>query len=101
MANDTLVLKKSVDVARRHGRDLLWVEAVKDVAKFVALAKDRQPTQARLKTLQANLLKQPHIIGDRPSPLPIVILDILRIVATPPTAGDAIHGANASFGRHG
>jgi hypothetical protein len=39
-----------------------------------------------LKTLQAQLLKEPPVVFDGPSPFLVVIAEIERIAARPPTA---------------
>ena len=54
------------------------VEAGEGVAEILALAEDRQPRQAGLEALEADLLEQPEIVGDRPPPFAIVIDRVVR-----------------------
>ena len=60
----------------------------------LALAQDRQPREAGLKPLEAQLLEQPHVIGDGKAPLAVVVGAVLGSRAGPPAAGDAVRARN-------
>jgi hypothetical protein len=60
------------------------VEASKRLAEVLSLAEDRQPTEASLKTLEADLLEEPRVVMDRPAPLGVVIGGIVRGAGPPP-----------------
>src|SRR5690606_17009545 len=45
--------------------------------EVLALSENGQPGEPRLEPLEAKLLEKPHIIGDRPTPLMVVIGDIV------------------------
>jgi len=66
------------------------IETSKCFAKGRAFAQYRQPTQASLKSFQTDFLEQSIVIDHTVSPFSIVILDILWIIASPPTAEDSI-----------
>ncbi len=59
------------------------VESMEGFAKRVPLAQDRDPREARLESLEADLLEEPSIVGDRKSPFVVVVGDVQRIVAAP------------------
>src|SRR6185312_6889283 len=68
----------------------LEVEIREGLAKSLALAQDRQPRQAGLEPLQADLLEKTPVVRDRPPPLMVVIVQIVWQVAMPGTANDAV-----------
>ena len=47
-------------------------------AEILALAEDREPGQAGLEALEADLLEQPEVVGDRPAPFAVVIVADIR-----------------------
>jgi hypothetical protein len=60
-------------------------------AERLALAQDRQPGEARLEPLQAQLLEQPDVVDDREAPLGVVIAAVLLgVAAAPEAASDAV-----------
>src|SRR5579864_4348173 len=56
------------------------------LAEVLTLAKDRDPTQSRLESLEAELLEDPAIVRDRTTPLTIVVVLVQRIAYAPPAA---------------
>ena len=75
-------------------RDPLEVEARECAAERLALAKDRQPGEARLEAFEAQLLEQADVIGDRVAPLSVVVGAVLRRRRAPPASGDAVVSAH-------
>src|SRR4026208_1029909 len=67
-------------------RDRVEVEVGERGAEVLALAEDRQPAQASLKPSETDLLEQASIVSDRLAPLFVVITDVERVGAAPPTA---------------
>src|SRR5690349_11753032 len=86
MAYDARIGHEALDVAAREARDALVLEVRKRPAKRVALAEDRAPGESRLETLQAELLEETPVIGDRESPFAVVIRGVQRIVGGRPPA---------------
>src|SRR5262245_16424023 len=85
MTDDAAVAEQASDVAGAepcHARD---VEIGKRPPERVALAENRQPAQSRLKSFEADLLEQPAVFGEGSPPLVVVVADIQRIGARPPT----------------
>ena len=89
MADDAVVLQQPLHVARAEARDHGGLELREGAAEVLALAEDRDPAQARLKTFEADLLEQPPVVGDRPAPLVVVVVDVERIGARPRTSAFA------------
>ncbi len=86
MADDARVAEQPLDVARLEPRDALELEIGEAFAKSLALAQDREPAQARLEALEADLLEQAAVVGDRESPLAVVVGDVELVIAAPPAA---------------
>src|SRR5262245_58043495 len=86
MADDAGVFDQSLHIARAKLRDDLRVETLERLPEILALAKNRDPAQARLKSLEADLLEQPVIVDDRPSPFTIVIGDVQLVLTWPPAS---------------
>lgn len=55
--------------------------------------------QARLETLEADLLEKPDVIGDRPAPLRVVVVAIDLWLSSPPAPSHAI-GSDLYAHRH-
>ena len=66
------------------------VEAGEGAAEILALAQDRQPGEAGLKALEAELLEQAAVVGDRPAPFVVVIGRDSRHGRAPPAARPAV-----------
>src|SRR5580704_1291447 len=90
VAHDPRVREQALDVALAEAGDAPEVEAGEGRPERVALAQDRQPRQARLKALEAQLLEQPHVVGNREAPLCVVIGEVLGSRARPPAARDRV-----------
>lgn len=73
VAHDAGIAEEARDVALAEGRDPVEVEARKGGTEVLALAQDRQPRQAGLEALEADLLEQPDIVGDRTAPFAVVV----------------------------
>ena len=86
MADDAFVFQQPRHVARAECRDRRWIEAGEGFPEVFALAQNRQPAEAGLESFEADLLEQPTVIRDRPSPFLVVILNVERIGARPPAA---------------
>ena len=84
MADDAGVLQQPLHVARAEASHRGRLEILERLAEVVALAKDGDPAQARLKAFQADLLEEPAIVGDRPSPFLVVIPDVELVLTRPP-----------------
>jgi hypothetical protein len=77
MAHDPGIGEQPVDIllAERRNRDR--IEPRERGSEVLALAQDRQPRQARLKTLEAQLLEQTMVVGDAEPPLGVVVRHVL------------------------
>ena len=73
MADDPGVAEQPLDVALAEARDLLEVEPGERRSEVLALAQDRQPREARLEALEAELLEQTPVLVDREAPLCVVV----------------------------
>ena len=91
-------------VARAHARHRLDLEAAEGAPEVLALAQDREPREAGLEALEAELLEQPAIVGHREAPLAVVIVAIVRGAHAPRAARDivvAAHDAGGETSKHG
>jgi hypothetical protein len=88
--DDPGVLEQARDVARVVAGHPLRIEAVEGFPEVFALAKDRDPAQARLEALEADLLEQAMVVADRPAPFFVVIAHVERIGSRPPAAHAAV-----------
>ncbi len=79
---------------------LLEIETGKGGTEILALAQDRQPGQAGLKSLQADLFEEPDVIDDRPAPFLVMIALIFRQIAVPKAAVLAILTGNDARSGH-
>ena len=100
IADDAFVGHQLLEFRRRIARDLRRLEAIEGLTKIVALAQDGDPRQARLKSIEQQLLEQGARIIFRHAPFVVVIGDIERIDARPAAAGKAVvmHHSGARLG---
>src|SRR5262245_19879538 len=97
MTDDAAVAEQASDVAGAEPCHAREVEIGKRPPERVALAKNRQPAQSRLKSFETDLLEQPVVSGDRASPFVVVVADIQRIGARPPAACHTIGITNETL----
>ena len=97
MADDAGIAEQALDILVGEGGDLVEIEAGEGLAKILALAQDGQPGQAGLKTFEADLFEQPAVVGDRPAPFMVVVVQIVRQIAVPEAARDTV-GAGEQAG---
>jgi len=90
MADDAGISKQAFDIRVGEGGNLVQVEARESLAEILPLAQYGQPGQAGLKAFEADLLEQPAVVGDRPAPFMIMVMQVVRQVAVPEAAGDAV-----------
>jgi len=100
VADDAGVAEQAVDVGRPEPGDDPGVEVGEGAPEVVALAQDRQPRQTGLEALEADLLEQPVIVMDVPSPLVIVVGDVVGILPRPPAAGPAVRADDEAVAHH-
>ena len=86
MTDNSGILKQAVDVLFSESCNDVHVEMHKCISEVFSLAQNREPRQSSLKTLEAKFFEQPRVVSDWPSPLSVVILDVLSIVSGPPAA---------------
>src|SRR5262249_52692042 len=102
MADDPSVGEEAGDVTLTEARDPRWYEVAKCAAEVLALVEDREPREPRLEALQPELLEDARAVGDRSSPLLVVVRDVERIRGPPPAPGDAVRSLQRRFrGAHG
>ena len=77
--------------------DLVDIEAGERLAEILALAQYGQPGQARLEPFEADLLEQPLVVGDRPTPFVVVVVQVVRQIAVPEAAHHTV-GAGEQAG---
>jgi hypothetical protein len=90
MSNDPDVVDESGNVIVGKSCHPLNVEACERTAEVFAFPQDREPTQTRLKALEADFFEQSRVVVHRASPFTIVVFDIQRIVTAPPTAQSTV-----------
>ena len=90
VADDARVLQEARDVARAEAGHRVEVEPPEGGAEALALPQYRQPAEARLEALQADLLEEPPVVGDRVSPLLVVVPGVERVAARPEAADDPV-----------
>src|SRR5215207_10516908 len=102
VADDPGVAEQALDVLVVVPGDLLDVEAVEGATEVLALAQDREPGKARLERLQGEPLEQLVLAVQRPTPLGVVVLDVVGRAERPPAARLPIRaGLDASHGWYG
>ncbi|ESX04844.1 hypothetical protein X769_13120 [Mesorhizobium sp. LSJC268A00] len=103
VADDAGIGDQALDILVGEGSDLVEVETGEGLAEILALAQNGQPGQAGLKAFEADLFEQPAVVGDRPAPFMVVVVQIVRQIAVPEAARDPV-GAGKQSGvvlRHG
>src|SRR4051794_23517757 len=102
MANDAGVGEQTRDVALAEVRDAGVVETGERRPERRPLSKDREPGEPGLKSLQAQLLEQAVLVGDRQAPLAVVVGEVLRRGGAPPAAREAVRASDQpGFGHAG
>lgn len=71
-------------------RDFFWLEAVEGFAEALAFAKDGEPGQTGLETLQDQLLEELGVARFRNAPLFVVVANVKRVATCPGAAAQAI-----------
>ena len=97
VAHNACVLHQAFDFFVIVAGYFLWLETVKCFAELFALAQNRDPGQARLKTVQNQLFKQSTAIKFRHTPIGVMIMHVKRINAGPGAAFAAV--AVQDYGR--
>lgn len=90
MTDNAGVGQQSQEIALSKLRDFAEVEFLKCGSEVLALRKDRAPTKARLKTFQADFLKQAHIVDHWKAPFMVVVGEKFRGGGTPAAARTSI-----------
>ncbi len=90
MAHDAGIAEQAGDVVRIERGDPLGIEAGEAVPERLALVQDRQPAQAGLEALEAQLFEQPRVVGDRKAPFRVVIAPVERCRPAPGAAPRAV-----------
>src|SRR5690349_23199846 len=86
MPDDAGVFQQALHVAPAKLCNDGGIEIPEGLSEVLALAENRDPAQPGLKALEADLLEQTAVVGDRPAPLVIVIPDVEVIFTRPPAA---------------
>ena len=86
MAHDARIAQQSLHITPAEACDLGEVEAGEGGPEVVALAQDREPREARLESLEADLLEQPMIVDHRTPPLAVVVGHVVGRAAAPEAA---------------
>jgi hypothetical protein len=87
MPNNACIKQKTLGFCVTKSGNLVNVELGKGASKGFAFVKNRQPTQARLKTFKTDLRKQATVIVHRETPFMVVVALILWSGTAPDTAG--------------
>src|SRR5205085_7735478 len=98
VTHDGGVRKQARDVWLPETGDPLEVEAGERATEGLALAQYRQPGEAGLEALEAELLEQPPVVCDREAPLAIVVGAILGRRTGPPAASHTVVAADDPVG---
>lgn len=101
VTHDPHVAEQPLHVARSEARHDAGIETGEGNAEVLALAQDRDPCETGLETLEADLLEQAHIVGDRTRPFAVVVVDVQRIVAGPPAPRSAVTSDTEPVAGHG
>jgi hypothetical protein len=91
--DDAGVAEQPGHVARSHARHGVDLEIPEGAPEVRPLAEDREPGEAGLEALEAELLEEPAIVGDREAPLLVVVGAVERVAAAPAAARDAVLSA--------
>ena len=99
VTHDARIGEQALHVTIVEAADHARVEAGERLTEVVALAQDGQPRQPGLEPLEAELLVEPVVVGDRPAPFGVVVRDVQRVVSAPPAPDDPV-GTCAETGAH-
>ena len=94
MPHDPGVRQKSVDATCVETRHLIDFKVGKSIAEVFPLVENRQPTQARLKPLQTQLLEDPSVVACGTAPLLVVVRAVRFAAHRPPAAGYSISSSD-------
>src|SRR5437764_743462 len=84
--------EQPLDVPRAEPRDRSWFEPRERLPERGPLAQDRQPREAGLEPLEAELLVDAHVVVDGPPPLVVVVGDVLGRRRRPSTSLASVSG---------
>ncbi len=90
MADNSGVLQKSGDIALAEAGDLLKIEIFKGLPEIFALPENGEPAKTSLESFQTDLFEEALIINNSPSPLFVMITNVVIMTFAPPAAGVAI-----------
>jgi hypothetical protein len=96
MADDAGIAEQPLDILVGEACYLVEFEIGEGFAKILPLAQNGQPRQARLKAFQADLFEQPAVVGHRPAPFMIVVVQIVGQIAVPEAARDTVGAGEQS-----
>ena len=85
VANDPRVSQQAKDAALVPARDSLEVEIDEGLSEILALAQNRQPTETRLESFQAEFLEKTLVVIDGKAPFIVMIGLIVGGSAAPAT----------------
>jgi hypothetical protein len=86
VADDAGIGQETFDVGRPEFQQGLDLEPGKGAAEIVALPQYRDPGQARLEALEAELLEQVAVVRRRAAPFGVVVGLVQRVAAGPGAA---------------
>src|SRR5262245_44905095 len=84
------VAQQALDMLLVEGGNPIEVEVGEGLAKVFTLAQDGQPGKTGLKPFEADLFEQPPVVGYRPAPFVVMVMQIVRQIAVPEAARDAV-----------
>ncbi len=90
MPDDARIREQPQDVVFRHGGHALGIEPVEQLAESGPAAKDRDPRQTGLETLEAQLLVEGTRVALLGAPLLVVVATVLGIGGSPGAARHAV-----------
>lgn len=86
MPYDPGVIHQALDIVFSEAGDFFEIETSERAAEILSFSQNGEPTQAGLESLEADLLEEAEVVGDFPSPLPVMILDIVVVSPRPEAA---------------
>jgi hypothetical protein len=90
VSDDPGVVEQQLDIRFGHRCDGLEVEVVEPLTERGPFAQDRDPRQARLESLEADLFEDLPLAVQWDAPLLVVISLVLRVGAGPCAAGESV-----------
>jgi hypothetical protein len=90
VADEARVGHEALDVGSGEGSHALRVKAVERGSVVGPLAEYREPTQAGLRALEDEKLKELAVVVHGPAPLLVVVADVLGVSGAPAAAGASI-----------